>query len=52
MANAIAIEKGVTLHIKLRPDNIVEMIKDESPKPKVQFNWILYCETRTAKRTV
>lgn len=52
MAGAIINGKRVPLHTKLKPGDVVEIIKGEYPKPEVQFNWILYCETRVAKRAI
>lgn len=52
MAGALVNGKKVPLHTKLRPNDVVEIIKGEYPKPEVQFNWILWCETRDAKRAI
>ena len=52
MAVAIVNGKRVPLHTKLKPGDVVEIIKGEYPKPEVQLNWILYCETRVAKRAI
>lgn len=52
MVGAIVNGKNVPLHTKLKPNDVVEIIKSEYPKSEVQFNWILYCETRTAKRAI
>ena len=52
MAGALVNGRKVPLHTKLRPGDVVEIIKGEYPKPEVQFNWILWCETRDAKRAI
>lgn len=52
MAGAVVNGKRVPLHTKLNPGDVVEIIKGEYPEPEVQFNWILYCETRAAKRAI
>lgn len=52
MTEAFVNGKRVPLHTKLNPDDVIQIITGEYPKPEVQFEWILYCETRVAKRAI